>query len=45
MRRSPEFPAGMAVIPLSFAYPMLKFIAIVLRPFKYRGVWNIPEHC
>ena len=27
MRRSPEFPAGMAFIPLSFAYPMLKFIA------------------
>ena len=27
MRRSPEFPAGMAFIPLSFAYLMLKFIA------------------
>ena len=27
MRRSPEFPAGMAFIHLSFAYPMLKFIA------------------
>ena len=28
MRRSSEFRAGMAFIPLSFAYPMLKFIAL-----------------
>ena len=39
MRRSPEFPAGMAFIPLSFAYPMLKFIA--RRRLFYVHLFNI----